>query len=897
MTLILASAIGSAQGDRTLWQEEAAVVFGPKNGVPTLVQSDPTGNVYAAAGNGRQFVKLSLDGQQLWIRNAEYPLKFITADASGVHTTGWDSFTLTVESWDASGDRRWRTQIATAGQQAQAARISNGALELIIPAYSIANRSVRACVRLDPETGSRLVTPFDDSNDEYMATGELIFTPNGQVGEWKSINRSGEAIGQMLKLYSLYPKVLSGLVWAPFEVMGEIFKPLFADQCWIFAATTGNNRAITVVKPDGGTWSALLPVSSSEKLAAYSKTAGEISFGIPSSGVVRELTFNSADGALLTDRSGFVSFMSSYHLIELSGNRIVCSPTISSDRYAILRADDLSVVSAPTGGTISFGRASTSSNRTYVATSKPETAVRSAKLLDGSVDWETSLQFPTVVNKENKVAAVSSDGYALVATKVEGSSLQMLKCINPHGVVVWQRDISQYAECQAWWSSQDLVCISLGSPAGDFTDVLRLNLTSGVEAWAYRFPFGRPQRLEGNLSANQLVCASSSRYGVINLTTGALIRNLGALNSTYPCTDLEIDADGSLAAMRSGSEVRRFSATGVVLWTVNLAGVDQGYSPLARDPTGNYVVVSTGTDNSTTLRRLLRANGAISVWATLTNHSSVAAANDSTRMYVRSVNAGNAYIRAYSLTNGALVYSTPYQSSDGSVALLYTSNGQPTVFEARPSPQFIELDSAGQVSAVRPGPEASVTTVGFGGVAKINGQLISPTHYLGSVRIPPGPELDLHALFGLHAAERRVLASNFTITLGEVLVGGLEDLSASDDAYLELLSDGLSNRVHIDFGFPMRLPVFRVDASAELQVGRLGLASTLSVLTANGWVSVGGAVVSGTDMPVTGYYLNTGLLAGTSEGRARLTLEPVNDEDPAQDGWLARIDHVNFSLW
>ena len=91
-------------------------------------------------------------------------------------------------------------------------------------------------------------------------------------------------------------------------------------------------------------------------------------------------------------------------------------------------------------------------------------------------------------------------------------------------------------------------------------------------------------------------------------------------------------------------------------------------------------------------------------------------------------------------------------------------------------------------------------------------------------------------------------------------------------------------------------PVF---AAVEASVNRAGLAQQVSFFN---WQSQTWNFAAGTIAPVvdTALELRTLLVAsyvaGDGSVRAKVGWNPINDEDPAQDGWLHHLDVAKWTL-
>lgn len=136
---------------------------------------------------------------------------------------------------------------------------------------------------------------------------------------------------------------------------------------------------------------------------------------------------------------------------------------------------------------------------------------------------------------------------------------------------------------------------------------------------------------------------------------------------------------------------------------------------------------------------------------------------------------------------------------------------------------------------------------------------------------------------------------------GEAFLGDLSSLSYSDDNRYSILSDGATLNGIIEFSAntPLLAPA-AIGARVEQNASRLGLAVNLSLFrfSTNSFQVIGGATATGNDTSVQGTLTsNTGnYTSGTGQMRARVTWSPINDEDPAFDGWELAVDEFAFRV-
>lgn len=143
--------------------------------------------------------------------------------------------------------------------------------------------------------------------------------------------------------------------------------------------------------------------------------------------------------------------------------------------------------------------------------------------------------------------------------------------------------------------------------------------------------------------------------------------------------------------------------------------------------------------------------------------------------------------------------------------------------------------------------------------------------------------------------------SSANVIQGDVLTGDLASLISSDDNRFVALSDSFSLQTVFEFGaVAFQTAAGRMLIDVEAACERLGL--TLSVdarrFTDNQWVNLYGQIGTGDDSMLT-IDLTTSVndyIGDTGELGLRVSWEPVNDEDPAMDGWSCLLDQVRWTL-
>lgn len=158
-----------------------------------------------------------------------------------------------------------------------------------------------------------------------------------------------------------------------------------------------------------------------------------------------------------------------------------------------------------------------------------------------------------------------------------------------------------------------------------------------------------------------------------------------------------------------------------------------------------------------------------------------------------------------------------------------------------------------------------------------------------------GPVLD-HVTLNLQAVD------GFVISEGYHVQGDLSSLLSSDDERLCLFPDGDSQVGQVEFtGTTDKLDPSEVAFTLEYSVLRPGLSYSLDLYNDDfsRWTSFSGGIAATADTEVIVVAtLNAGAYVSPSGGlRSRVTWQPINDEDPSQDGWLQCVDFGQWSVF
>ncbi|HMS55951.1 MAG TPA: hypothetical protein PKA27_11175 [Fimbriimonadaceae bacterium] len=141
--------------------------------------------------------------------------------------------------------------------------------------------------------------------------------------------------------------------------------------------------------------------------------------------------------------------------------------------------------------------------------------------------------------------------------------------------------------------------------------------------------------------------------------------------------------------------------------------------------------------------------------------------------------------------------------------------------------------------------------------------------------------------------------AGYVVTSGEEFEGDLSSLLSSDNNRLTMFNDPTSLAASVEvFANVAAVPTRSYKVTVETSVARPGLAQSVALrnYTTNSFQVVDGSVATTSDT-VREVLMTTSAAAyvsGALQVRIRLSWSPINDEDPAQDGWLHNVDQV---LW
>lgn len=138
-----------------------------------------------------------------------------------------------------------------------------------------------------------------------------------------------------------------------------------------------------------------------------------------------------------------------------------------------------------------------------------------------------------------------------------------------------------------------------------------------------------------------------------------------------------------------------------------------------------------------------------------------------------------------------------------------------------------------------------------------------------------------------------------TLLQGEPDGGGVTDLFQSDDSRLTFFNDSVTLTAELEVGtFAPQAALGTVALTVETSAARSGLAQAVSMFRwdTSAFVVLGGSVSTGNDATQTYQASPASAFVdpATRAMTARLRWTPINDEAPAQDGWLHSVDMVRW---
>ncbi|HMS55559.1 MAG TPA: hypothetical protein PKA27_09185 [Fimbriimonadaceae bacterium] len=140
-------------------------------------------------------------------------------------------------------------------------------------------------------------------------------------------------------------------------------------------------------------------------------------------------------------------------------------------------------------------------------------------------------------------------------------------------------------------------------------------------------------------------------------------------------------------------------------------------------------------------------------------------------------------------------------------------------------------------------------------------------------------------------------ASSLTVLSGEEFSGDLSSMMVKDGASFEMFNDAttLNASVQLDANLP-GMPTSQVTLALEHSAARPGLQIQVQMRRSNGSYQFAAGATEQTGLS-TLYVTKTTVadwVGSSNEVGAIVSWSPINDEDPAQDGWLHSIDALSW---
>lgn len=138
-------------------------------------------------------------------------------------------------------------------------------------------------------------------------------------------------------------------------------------------------------------------------------------------------------------------------------------------------------------------------------------------------------------------------------------------------------------------------------------------------------------------------------------------------------------------------------------------------------------------------------------------------------------------------------------------------------------------------------------------------------------------------------------------TIGDEFSGGLTEVLTSDNTFYRAFNNATSLIAEVTMtsnSAPAVGTNATVNFQVESNVDRLGLSQTVDFFNfnTNAWEAVGGTSGSVSDVNQSITVTNATRFVSAGQVRARVRWQPINDEDPAQDGWLHSIDRAVWNV-
>lgn len=156
-------------------------------------------------------------------------------------------------------------------------------------------------------------------------------------------------------------------------------------------------------------------------------------------------------------------------------------------------------------------------------------------------------------------------------------------------------------------------------------------------------------------------------------------------------------------------------------------------------------------------------------------------------------------------------------------------------------------------------------------------------------------------ILNVQEATTRIFSpKTYQITSGTALSGNLASLTSSDNNYLRFLNDDVTLAATVEFdGVSAIKRLSSLKMSLESAADRFGLSQIVQArrFSDNSWQTIDSRVAPTADLnlDITLTVSPSDYVATDGTVRFRISWQPINDEDPAQDGWGHRVDKAGWT--
>lgn len=412
------------------------------------------------------------------------------------------------------------------------------------------------------------------------------------------------------------------------------------------------------------------------------------------------------------------------------------------------------------------------------------------------------------------------------------------------------------------------------------------------------------------LAGNQLYAAANNAYAIdlgnfdYNWFFAAGQNSVADFYNSSPMVGPDLD----MVLLSGGSLFRANRTTGAFVWQRTGLGETTQTVAFSRDDTavfgshGNRITAFRYSDGTNIWTRDLG-----------TTMGSPGVAQDGTVI----VGSASGVVYALNPTNGSTLWTRPLLASCrtapafGPDGTIYVTSADTRLYALRPS------DGVRLWSYISSGQALAAPAVGHDGMVYFcnrNGDLykVSPLGVLqwqlrlvgesrgpmsigadGTLYVPTwGNSGGLAIVKQLPAV---VYPDSFQYADGSVISGSMADLMESDDLYFQSISGEIQQSVNVNLlgVSPIKSPS-RINLELEARAERPGLTFHVALLKyPSTFITLGGFVAPTVDTSYS-FALETGPSQWVRQSDGQMTVRlkwaPINDEDPAQDGWATNVD-------